>query len=183
MKLRNGKQTKLIQEFFFPEDVWNMIKKEYLDIDNYWKKCLLVYKRKTYNFHSDYINHMMHKFSDECAELFSYLPITAYTRHSYYLCQKYGAYCKIYELFLNNMQLFNIKREIDKKLENNRGYERVLNVVKKKSCVLKEEIKSHVVFHCEMENNIYKSKRVQEVLKRLDKKIIETQEMINYYNL
>ena len=184
MILRNGKQTDKSLEVYLPEDIWNMIKKEYLDIDNYWRKCWVKNRRRLKDLTDTYTAYMLDKFSDKCIKIMDILPMDAYNRKSYYLRQKYNAFKKLYELFINNAQLFKIRREyaIEERTQNWHG--KILCVIKRKNETLLDDIEDTLgrikILRSRGEKT---SKLVEKSLLELRFAVKEGQVWIEYYNL
>ena len=174
MILRNGKQTDKSLEVYLPEDIWNMIKKEYLDIDNYWRKCWKKNKRRMKEVTDSYVSYMLDKFSDNCINIMDIMPIDAYNRKSYYLRQKYVAFTRLYELFIYNAQLFKIRYASTNRRHRN-WENKIITIIKKKNKTLISDIENNL-------ENI-NSKLVKKSLLELRVVVMEGEEWIEYYNL
>jgi len=190
MKLRNGKQIKPIIEVFFPEDVWDIIKKEYLDIDNSWKKCFNKYKLKYEPMHNEYVNVMLSRFSNDCCRILDAVPVNPYSKNKWYLHKKFTAYYNLYETLIKNMQILKMKRDSILKIWERAGgggitaSGRLISVLKKKNISLEYEITERLGKIVEdRDRNIYVSVRNEKMLKKLLLKIRQAAEEINYNNL
>lgn len=191
MKLRNGEQIKPIIEVFFPEDVWEIIKKEYLDIDNSWKKCFNKYKLKYEPMQNEYVNVMLARFSNDCYRILDAAPVGVYPKNERFLHKKFAAYYNLYESVIKNIQILEMKREsiLNQRWRTPGEYRqgksgRLISVLKMKNISLEYEIKERLGKIVEdRDRNIYVSVRNEKMLKKLHLKIRQVAEEINYYNL
>ena len=142
MKLRNGRETNKSLLVFFPEDVWKMILHEYLDINNYWRKCHMKHLRIIKPIHDDYIRKMNRNFADKCSMYVQSLPTYYRLDNKWKVKKRIKLVINVYELFIAYWNI--IKMGII--LEEKRGREettlhRLVDAVERKSTFLKRQIR------------------------------------------
>ena len=184
MILRNGTQTDKSLEIYLPEDVWNIIKKEYLGIDDYWRIYCKKNKKRMKKVTDSYVSYMLDKFSDKCINIMDVMPLDAYNRKCYYLRQKYVAFKRLYELFIYSAQLFKIKFDCSHCKRQIIFHEKLLDTIKRKNKTLLRDIRDSLrVIDTARSRGEYTSKVVEKSLLELRVVIIEGEEWIEYYNL
>ena len=145
MKLRNGTHTNKSLLVYFPEDVWNMILHEYLDINNYWRKCHMIHLRLFKPIHDDYIRKMCRNFSDKCSACFQACPAYYLSDNKWHTKKRIKLITKVYELLITNWNILMMGIVIEEKgsgrADNSASLTRLVRVIERKSMQLRQEVK------------------------------------------
>jgi len=142
MKLRNGRETNKSLLVYFPEDVWKMILHEYLDINNYWRKCHMKYLRIIKPIHDDYVLKMCRRFADKCSMYVQSCPAYYHTENKWIIKKRLKILIKVYELLITNWNVITMGIIVEQK----RGREethlhRLIRAVERKSIQLRRQIR------------------------------------------
>lgn len=143
MKLRNGTQTNKSLSVYFPEDVWKMILHEYLDINNYWRKCHMKHLRLFKPMQDGYVRKMFRNFVDRCSMHVKTFPTYYRLDNKWKVKKRIKLFINVYELFIINWNIIKMGIVLEEKSGRaaNTSINRLIDTVERKSIHLRRQVR------------------------------------------